>query len=334
MPDPGFNAALRRKIQRSDAPPRGKVLRPEGVGLALSRALRKAATPFDGLLLDPKAADPVWDLDLKEGLAALPAHRMTVVLEDGRGARGLCVLENTVVDALVEVQTTGKVDQPNGLIRPATQIDAVLTRDFIGLFLTAFEGELASAVGVNWPRGLTYGTHITDPKQLDLLLPNCPHHLFRVGLELGGGLKSGDIVVLVPATGPVLIEESGSDASNRSFGPAWTETINAARVCLEGIVLRRKVTLAELEAMAVGDILKLDRSDLAGLPFLDVNGHEVLRARLGKQGSKRAIALNASARLAAVPAETADNPGPVETGTDGPGVALAREVAAASAAEE
>ena len=63
------------------------------------------------------------------------------------------------------------------MLRATTQIDAALSRDFIGLFLSGFAAEMGGQAGVNWPLGLTYGACVTDDRQLDLLLPDRPYHL-------------------------------------------------------------------------------------------------------------------------------------------------------------
>jgi flagellar motor switch protein FliM len=72
-------------------------------------------------------------VDLSDARSDLPQDGLIAVLEDGGGARGLIALSHGTVDALVEVQTTGRVDPRNLPPRPVTRIDEALCRDFIDL---------------------------------------------------------------------------------------------------------------------------------------------------------------------------------------------------------
>lgn len=309
----GFNPALRKKLQAANGSASRAVLRPDDLSGALLRSLRLAAAPFEGLHAEPAPQDPVWDISLTDAKDALPDHRLLAVLESDSDARALCVLENEVVDALVEVQTTGTVGQGPGLVRETTQIDAALTRDFIGLFLSAFAKEFGAQAGVNWPLGLTYGTHLTDDRQLDLLFVDRPYHLLKVQLTLGEGAKSGMLLLLLPVTGqdqmqPDCTSESGADDWSRY----WPAILADAPVVLEAVLFRETMALSRVQELVIGDVLYFDRADLAQMRVMDVAGAPVFRARLGRKTGKRALCLMPGLGLpvAIVPSAEKPNPAP------------------------
>jgi flagellar motor switch protein FliM len=70
--------------------------------------------PFKGLDLRRIEVEVREHVDLSDARGVLPQDGLIAVLEDGGGARGLIALSHGAVDALVEVQTTGRVD-PKGI---------------------------------------------------------------------------------------------------------------------------------------------------------------------------------------------------------------------------
>lgn len=309
MSQPGFNEALRRKLAGGGGAATGPAsTRPEGLAAALQRALGRAGAPYEGLALVASPAEPRWDMSLAEVIAALPEGGLLSMLEAGGDRRALCVLDHGLIDALIEVQTTGRVDRGAGLKRRPTRVDAALTRDFISLFLGALEGELTGRAGIDWPLGLTYGTHLAEARQLELLLPDRPHHLFAVTLDLGEAAKTGQILLAVPVTGTVAEAGPSPDAPANDPGwrARWQALVRAAPVALEGVLLRRTLPLARVEALNVGDVLSFDRAELATVDVADSAGQRRFTARLGQSAGRRALMLSDGMGLG--PAPKADPP--------------------------
>jgi len=321
MAKSGFNAALAKKMQRSGSGPACHVLRPADLDGALLRALRQAGAPYDGLDIETTPLEPAWDSSLADAKAALPERRLMAVLEGPGTSRALCVLDSGVVDALVEVQTTGRVDANPALLRETTRIDAALTRDFIGLFLSGFATEMSGQPGVNWPLGLSYGTCLTDERQLDLLFPDRAYHLISAKLTLGGGAKSGQVLLWVPVTQEAVLQVNDGPGDALAWARIWPAIAAEAPVALEAVLMRQTMPLSRLQDLRVGDMLEFDRTDLADMRISDVEGKPVFRARLGSRSGKRAICLMPGAGLvparAAPPAPPAPEPEePAKTATE------------------
>lgn len=297
----GFNPGLRLKIRVPAGAAPDPRARPSGLEPALTRALGKAGAPYDGLALTVRAAAPKWDQPLPDVLAALPEGGLICLLEGGQDHRALCVLDRATVDALIEVQTTGRVDKGPGLARAPTRIDAALTRDFVGLFLAAFAGELAGVAGIDWPLSLTYGTHLADPRGLDLLLPDQPCHLFAATLDMGQGAKTGQVLLAVPVVGGEM-SAPVPDSAAPGWGPPWHQIVLAAPSRLEAVLLRQPMPLSRIEGLQVGDTLPFDKAALADLSICDAKGRPLFKARLGRSGGHRAVRLSTGAGLRPAPA--------------------------------
>lgn len=101
------------------------------------RALRRAGAAFEGLGLQLGPVTVATSCTLEVASAALPPEGLILALEDAGGRRGLIALSSGLVDALVEVQTTGRVEPAELPPRPVTRIDEALARDFVELALAA-----------------------------------------------------------------------------------------------------------------------------------------------------------------------------------------------------
>jgi flagellar motor switch protein FliM len=139
--------------------------------------------PFKGLELLPQEVEVREHVDLSTARSDLPQDGLIAVLEDGGGARGLIALCHGAVDALVEVQTTGRVDPRELPPRPVTRIDEALCRDFIDLCLAAFSRETRGVEDRDWPERLSFGSRIADPGQLGLLLPEWTYHVLTAAMS-------------------------------------------------------------------------------------------------------------------------------------------------------
>ena len=324
MANPPGQSVIQRMARRGRARPR--VDQGADARRAFQRAIRRAGAPFEGLAPEPQDDEMQGSLLVGDLLTGLPDGGLLVALDAPQGQRGLCLLQQPLVDALIEVQTTGRVDPAAMPARPFTKIDIALTRDFIDLLLAAFAAELDGVAEVDWPRRLSFGGPVADRRQLPLLLPDQGYHLFRVGLRVGDGAKAGAVVLAVPAgTGSAAAAEQA--ARKAAQDPAWKAAFHRAlariEVPLTAVVLRQRQSLAALDGLAPGDVLPFDVVALDQVRLEDRAGQAVLRGRLGRQLSKRAIRVRDGTVPEAVPPAPlpeADAPPdlPPETGPDGP----------------
>jgi flagellar motor switch protein FliM len=309
---------------RAPAPPPDRAPAAErGFG----RALRHAAAPFEELGLAVASAGFRDGVDLQGGIAALPDHGLVCVLEDGEGRRGLLAISHRLVDALIEVQTTGHVESGSLPPRPVTAIDEALCRDFIDLFLAAFARESRGVDGSDWPARLQFGSRVADRGQLNLLLPEGPHSLFTADVTLAADGQRAQAVLVLPRA-PVVAARSGG-VDRPVADPAWTaqlhRVLRETPVTLDAVLLRTRRPLVELQALSEGDLIPFAVSDLQAVRLEDAAGRCVLKGRLGQIGGKRAVRLAApsdagpvagpaaGAQAGAKPDAPAPHPAPVQT---------------------
>lgn len=285
--------ALRRKIA-AHARPAPRLPDPtEAAGRGYARALRRASTPFEGLGLIPGQIATALSQSLDASITALPVQGLIAALEDGRGRRGLIGLSPGLVDALVEVQTTGRVEAAELAPRAVTRIDEALARDFIDLALAAFAQEVQGIEGRDWPDRMGYGSRIRDPGQINLLLPEGGHAVLTAEVGFEGVARRAQMVLVLPQD-PELAQP-GTSPGTRATDPAWIAAreriVAEIRLSFEVVLLRLVRPLAEVQRLAEGDLLPFSTADLHEVSLEDGAGRALIHGRLGQVGGRRALRL-------------------------------------------
>ena len=292
------HSALRRKIaaHARTAPPSPDIA--DAGARVFGRALRRASGPFEGLglVLGAVTVSPAQTLD--GAIAALPEHGLAAALEDAGGRRGLIGLSPGLIDALIEVQTTGRVEAAALPPRPVTRIDEVMARDFVDLALSAFHQESQSVAGRNWPDQMAYGSRIEDRGRLNLLLPEASYIIFTAEVGFDGVDRRAQIMMATPQN--LVMRATGSGASGvaasaKPASPAWiaarAHLLAELHIPFEVVLMRVVRPLAEVQRLSVGDLLPFTTADLQELAMEDAEGRAILHGRLGQLGGRRALRL-------------------------------------------
>ena len=294
---PSAKARIVAAHRRAPAPGRGPLAE-----RSWGRALRRAAMPFAGLQLQVGAVTLQWDRRVDAVATALPPQGMVVMLEDAAGRRGVLALDHGMIDALVEVQTTGQVDAQQGPRRPITRIDAALCRDFLDLVLSCNAAELAGVPDRDWPDRMTYGSELADRDRLGLLLPDQGYHIFSADLALGAAARAGQVVLVMPVDRALIT--AAPPLASAPDGP-WRKALDRmladTAISFDVVLMRITRSLAAVEAMAPGDLIPFDVGDLSMVRVEDGQGRAVFTGSLGQVGGKRAVRLGAGGSVRAQP---------------------------------
>lgn len=297
MPPPLTNAALRRKIAAHRPATPAAPERDHAIAHVFGRALRRAGMPFAGLGLDLGQITVTTQQSLQDATRALPDQGLVAAIEDGQGRRGLLGLSPGLVDAMVEVQTTGRVEASPLPARPVTRIDEALCRDFIDLTLAAFAQEGQGIAARDWPEQMGYGSRIDDRGQINLLLPEGAHTVLLGAVGFHGVTRQASFALILPAL--AATDPKGRGEGRAPPDPAWLaardQILHGLHLPLEVVLLRRRQALAQVQRLAVGDLIPFALADLHQVTLEDGQGRILLHGRLGQVGGRRAL------RFAAVP---------------------------------
>lgn len=298
--------------------------RQEGrVNRGLQRALISAGEAF--VTLRPECGDITfqWGSDLgdlagvlpQDGLVSLLVAQSDIDQEGQETPRGVIALSAGLIDALVEVQTTGRVDRATGPSRLVTRVDVVLARDFIDLVLAGLAREFGDFDLRDWPLRLALGEMVEERRRVPLILEERRYHLWKIPLDLGGGLRQGVLVLALPV---IARAEAVAQAPNKrpiptpteraAWRASWARALGAAPVTLEAVLLRRSLPVFEVDALELGQMLTFAPAALEEIRLEDRLGRAVMKGRLGQKSGARALRL--SGGKPAAPKDPAPLPAP------------------------
>lgn len=274
------------------------------------RALRHAATPFAGLNLSLAGVVFTGDGDLAGMIEALPEHALVAVTEDDVGRRGLMALSHGMIDALIEVQTTGRVERGAMPPRPVTRIDAAMVRDFMDLTLAAFTREAGSVALRDWPDRMRFGSVVQDRSAITLLLPDGGYHLLRADLGFGGTERRAEAMLVLPCDPALAARPDAEATAAPGAQAAWreglTRSLGTAPLTLEAVLVRLTRPLGDVQGLKPGDLVPFAAGDAQNVRLEDGTGRAILAGRLGQISGKRAVRLTRT--LAGAPALAPDSP--------------------------
>ncbi|MDZ7709889.1 MAG: FliM/FliN family flagellar motor C-terminal domain-containing protein [Roseovarius sp.] len=333
MADQQKASVIRRKTRaaREGADPR--VMSPV-------RALRLALARAAETLLDlPLVVATVEQRRVEAGEveAALGTEGLFLLLDGAAGARAAMRLDPGLLAALVEVQTTGHIREGNARARTPTRTDAAMVAPLVDALLAGFDEGMGESGANHAPRGFHFGDRMEDARALSLLLVAPEFEVFRLTVDLGPGLRTGRLDLLLPpappparASGPAARTGARRGRAGGAGTPEPEDLASvalAAPVVLDAVLARIRLPLSEAMALEVGQRLGLPVQSLRGVRLLGAGGHMAAEGRLGRRDGWRAV------RLAGTGPE--DRPGGVETtaGTAGPEAARSGAAAVEQAGE-
>lgn len=315
---------IRRKLARGgSAGGEGGPGADQGWRLAFARAARDVI----GLHVD------VTGLRLaRRGLAELldlPPERALIALLDGPAAGlGMIAVAPEILSALIEMQTIGKVaPQPPAPRRP-TRTDAAMVAGLIDRALIELESILAEEADLEWAGGFRYASFLEDPRPLGLLLEDQPYRVLSADLQVAAAdpaaaPRRGQVILALPAEGrgqrPAARRGGRGPAreAGAGFSGALGEAVLAADCRLDAAICRLVLPLAQVMALAPGQVLTLTGAALDKITLSGIDGRPLAQARLGQQRGLRALRLT----------QTGDAGQDAGTGTDaGPDQGMAEGV--------
>lgn len=274
----GVDTLRRKFVRRSrDGAAAGDLA---GFGLSLARAMR------DRLGVAPDIGEP----DLRSAGPAelaerVPEYALIALLDRAEGGgTGCLVVPAPVLSGLVELLTTGGVSVAPVVARRPTRADAAMLS---GLVDTALSG-LADA-GPPW----RYAAHLPEARPLSLLLDDAPLALWSATVTLDGASRSGDVLLALP------LRRNGAEPAipPLDIGRARTQRLDLAEARLDAVVGRLALPLAQVTALAAGDVLTLGGATLDAVCLAGADGRIIAQGRLGQMHGKRALRLSGAPAL-------------------------------------
>ena len=230
-------------------------------------------------------------------LAELVPDRGLIAILDGPGeGLGAIILSQPILSGFIEAQTIGRIRSQEHVSRKPTRTDAAMVVAIIDAALSGLELALADEADLIWAGGFRYASFLDDPRPLTLLLEDTPLRLLRAEVMLAGGLRSGEILLALPAEGrgqrPATAElQAATSDHGPVFAQALSERVNGALARVEAVLARLTMPLAHVMALTEGMILPLQDASLDRISLEGLDGRHVGDGKLGQNRGMRAVRL-------------------------------------------
>ena len=285
-----MNDILRRKVARAAlASPEGG----PGADYAWRLAFARAARNRSGLLIEVTELT-VHRRSLAELLELPPERAMLALLDGPQGGLGLMAMSSEVMAALIEMQTTARVSTATPIARKPTRTDAAMVAGVIDLALEELEQILIQEADLVWAGGFRYASFLEDPRPLGLLLEDQPFRVLTAQLSLADGVRSGSIILALPAEGRGQrpAQKTGRREETADPGPSFTEAIGTvvmgADCVLQAVLGRLTMPLLQVMDLKVDQVLALPDAALDKIELEGIDGRKAAMGRLGQQRGLRA----------------------------------------------
>jgi flagellar motor switch/type III secretory pathway protein FliN len=221
---------------------------------------------------------------------------LLVLIEGSHGRIGAFSIDRSLVEALVQKQTVGNVfDTPVG-DRCFTGTDAALIEPLIESILDHASKLAEIGVDQRCVRGFRFAGHVMSRRALGLSLQAGEYRLFRLMVDVDSGVKQGNILIILPDD-PVPASSTGDETdhqSQRTLRP----TVERARVSMNTVLAKMRLSLAELTQLKPGDLVNLHEAYLQETALVDGSGQTFAVGHLGRVDGVRAIRLTREPNVA------------------------------------
>ncbi|SDW32279.1 FliM/FliN family flagellar motor switch protein [Litoreibacter albidus] len=272
----------------------------EDIADGLFRGPAKLGHGIDLLVRDAQAQS----FPQAKALSLIPDIAVPHVLDGPNGTRGLLVFDGTLIDALIEQQTLGRISAAPRVERPVTAIDAALSTGFA----QAVVGKLAEVSvdrrDASALAGYNCGAPQTDRAALSLAMSERSYDVLTLTLDLGPGLKTGTAVLMFPAA------IDPAKPVRQQVNPDMVAALQDSELHLRAYLPSVRLPVKTLLGFDDGTIIPLPDGILGRAQLCDRRGVTLGKGRLGQLGGHRAFRLNGAPPPAQTPTVEMDVPPP------------------------
>ena len=207
-------------------------------------------------------------------------------------AEGVCAsvcLDIGAVSAIVQVQTIGEVLPGDPSLRGFTDTDAAMVAPLVEEVLARAVRLVEVSADQTSLSGFEFRTRLADMRTLSLAMVEDRYTAYDLTVELGGGLRQGQMSFLLPDRPD---SQGDGDVAEDDAGPKLHQASGVLRAELDAVICRMSLPLSSLAGLSAGDVVPLTGSRLDRTEVLTIDRSRVAIGRLGQCGGMRAIRLN------------------------------------------
>lgn len=299
--------------------------RKASVGLQEHQA--RAMTAAKALRLTvAKIADEIFDMsmsvigivsekrDLDGCLELLDEQSLLAALDGPNRTRGGVVIGADIVGGLIQQQTMSLVSAPLDDARKMTSTDAAMCAPLVDALFERVPPQLEMKEEQAMMSGFAFGARADEARILSMWLEAPEFHVIRMTLDMAGGVRQGQMVLILPVVEDFDAMSSDAGAQDADGDPEQASSLSDAVLSvpaeLRVDVCKLTMPLMDLEALKVGHVLQLPQNGFPEANITTLTGRVIGSGIVGQVEGTRAMRLKQEPIYASQPRRrTADRAG-------------------------
>ncbi len=212
---------------------------------------------------------------------------LLLLLDGAEGQIGAILFSPDSIAALIQHQTMGAVSGGSSDDRAFTETDAAMVAPLVDVMLQKASDLVQVAADARCLTSYSFGARSEDARSLALTLEADHYRVFELSLDFTGGIAQGTACLILPEP-----PEPEKTKSSTKSGPRMAKALGGATAEMTAVICRLRVPLAELSAMAPGDVMPLTMGRFDKTELLAISGQRVTSGQLGQAGGFRAVRLS------------------------------------------
>jgi flagellar motor switch protein FliM len=254
---------------------------------ALRLAAAKAAEDGTGMVM--QVTNVVEELTSTSRLPdQIPENSLLALLEGPENAYGLAVFSLAVTTSVVEQMTTGSVQKHAPEDRKPTSTDSVMCFELIDQMLAHFEHIVQEAADPPQIEGYRTAAQLSETRSIPIAFDDIRYRMFRISVDMGRGVRTGEIMFIYPAFRPKPKPEPGTQSD---WQTDFKTSVMKTKASLDTILHRVSLPLSDAANLTVGMTIPIPHEALMRVEVV-ADGRRVSYGRLGQVNGHRAIRID------------------------------------------
>lgn len=239
-----------------------------------------------GIVTEERSAEKLSDIVDETALLAL--------LEGDGGRVGAAIIGPQIVGGLIQQQTIGKVSEAIDSERKMTQTDAAMCAPLLDALFNRVGLLVEDASQRRMIDGYKFGAQFDDQRALKIALDENDYYVIRLTVEMAGGVRQGDICIILPKSLPPAMLESDDPEITKNADLAANQMTDIAMTLpaeLNMVLCKLSLGLAQVDKLVVGEIIKLPHNTFPETEIQTSAGNVIGTGMLGQVDGIRALRL-------------------------------------------
>lgn len=266
---------------------------------SLRLALAKAGQSVLSQVVDGSGVEEMR-VSLEKISDTLPKGGLTMMLFGPEDGRGLISMDSSMVCAITEGLTTGRISSGDAAEREPTHTDALLCQRFVVTLLTVFAARLVGHPAADWATGFVPEDPVDDLRRLPILMDDEPYRVLTISTDFASGQRTGQMALVLPWDGrhdnPKKAKQKVQEEEKaQEWSSSMEQAVMPAEVELEAVLYRITLPLSTISSFEPGTEIPIPRRAIAEVSLEDGNDERVGIVRLGQSQGFRAIRVEQAA---------------------------------------